>query len=164
MPCRSNFTLLKQLAFPFFFFLVLWDPWSSENTHSILLGTSRWTLLVPSHPPLVTHSLANSPMFPSQWESKLVAHVCIQHTEDLQSYLPSHIPLALWIRTTVDFMFKYLKFIPTLNLSFVWDKVSTCSSDWPGTHCIVYADIRALPAFASQALGLRACAIMPGLP
>jgi hypothetical protein len=53
---------------------------------------------------------------------------------------------------------------------FVWlvgwffrDRVSLYSPGCPGTHSVDQADLklRNLPAFASQVLGLKACATMP---
>jgi hypothetical protein len=51
---------------------------------------------------------------------------------------------------------------------FVWlvfrDRVSLCSPGYPGTHFIDKAglELRNLSASASQMLGLKACATMPG--
>jgi hypothetical protein len=47
---------------------------------------------------------------------------------------------------------------------FLRDRVSLCSPDCPGTHSVDQAgfELRNLPAFASQVLGLKACATMPG--
>jgi hypothetical protein len=44
------------------------------------------------------------------------------------------------------------------------DRVSLCSSGCPGTHFVDQAGLklRNLPASASQVLGLKACATMPG--
>jgi hypothetical protein len=51
-------------------------------------------------------------------------------------------------------------------LFFVFrDRVSLYSLGCPGTHFVEHAglELRHLPASASQVLGLKACAIMPGL-
>jgi hypothetical protein len=44
------------------------------------------------------------------------------------------------------------------------DRVSLCSSGCPGTHSVDQAGLklRNLPASASQVLGLKVCATMPG--
>jgi hypothetical protein len=44
------------------------------------------------------------------------------------------------------------------------DRVSLCSPGWPGTHSVDQAGLklRNPPASASQVLGLKACATMPG--
>jgi hypothetical protein len=44
------------------------------------------------------------------------------------------------------------------------DRVSLCSSSCPGTHFVDQAglELRNPPASASQVLGLKACATMPG--
>jgi hypothetical protein len=44
------------------------------------------------------------------------------------------------------------------------DRVSLCSPGCPGTHFVDQAglELRNLPASASQVLGLKACATMPG--
>jgi hypothetical protein len=44
------------------------------------------------------------------------------------------------------------------------DRVSLCSSGCPGTHFVEQAglELRNLPASASQVLGLKVCATMPG--
>jgi hypothetical protein len=46
------------------------------------------------------------------------------------------------------------------------DRVSLCSPGCPGTHFVDQAvlKLRNLPASASQVLGLKACATLPGLP
>jgi hypothetical protein len=48
---------------------------------------------------------------------------------------------------------------------FFRDRVSLCSPGCPGTHSVDQAglELRNLPASASQVLGLKACATMPGL-
>jgi hypothetical protein len=52
-------------------------------------------------------------------------------------------------------------------LSFFWffERVSLCSPGCPGTHSVDQAglELRNLPASASQVLGLKECATMPGL-
>jgi hypothetical protein len=44
------------------------------------------------------------------------------------------------------------------------DRVSLCSPGCPGTHFVDQAglELRNLPASASQVLGLKACATLPG--
>ena len=46
---------------------------------------------------------------------------------------------------------------------FFRDRVSLCSPGCPETHSVDQAglELRNLPAFASQVLGLKACATMP---
>jgi hypothetical protein len=47
----------------------------------------------------------------------------------------------------------------------VQDRVSLCSPGCPGTHSVDQAGLklRNLPTSASQVLGLKACATMPGI-
>jgi hypothetical protein len=47
---------------------------------------------------------------------------------------------------------------------FFRDRVSLCSPGCPGTHSVDQAglELRNLPTFASQVLGLKACATTPG--
>jgi hypothetical protein len=59
-----------------------------------------------------------------------------------------------------------LKFF-SLSFFFLFgfrDRVSLCSPDCPGTHSVDQAglELRNPPASASQVLGLKACATMPG--
>jgi hypothetical protein len=66
----------------------------------------------------------------------------------------------------VYFFFDFLVFVLFCLFVFVFqDRVSLCSSGCPGTHFVDQADLelRNLPASASPALGLKACATMPSL-
>ena len=66
-------------------------------------------------------------------------------------------------------LFSFL-FFSFLFFSFLFflvsrDRVSLCSPSCPGTHSVDQAglELRNPPASASQVLGLKACAITPGL-
>jgi hypothetical protein len=65
----------------------------------------------------------------------------------------------------VDKFIQNLLFVCLFVCLFVFrDRVSLCSPGCPGTHSVDQAglELRNLPASASQVLGLKACATMPG--
>jgi hypothetical protein len=63
-------------------------------------------------------------------------------------------------------IFSFLSFFVSLSLSLFlsFNRVSLYSPGYPGTHFVDQAglELRNLPAFASQVLGLKACATTPG--
>ena len=64
---------------------------------------------------------------------------------------PSGVPLSsLWILGLVCL------FVCFVFVWFFWDRISLCSSDWPGTCYVNQAD-KDLPASTSSVLGLKAC-------
>ena len=65
-----------------------------------------------------------------------------------------------------DFAISYICLFVLLLLFFFRDRVSLCSPGCPETHFVDQAVLEILrnpPASASQVLGLKACATMPGL-
>jgi hypothetical protein len=62
------------------------------------------------------------------------------------------------------FFFGYLKPNFSTLIFFFRDRVSLCRLGCPGAHSVVQAglELRDPPASASQVLGLKACATMPG--
>ena len=68
--------------------------------------------------------------------------------------------MKLWF----SFLFVVFVFFVFVVVVFQ-DRVSLCSSGCPGTHSVDQAglQLRNPPASASEVLGVKACAIMPGL-
>jgi hypothetical protein len=73
--------------------------------------------------------------------------------------------INFWINIYVLFLFLFFAFLFYFVLfCFVFrDRVSLCSSGYPGTHSVFHAglELRNPPISASRVLGLKECATMP---
>jgi hypothetical protein len=100
-------------------------------------------------------------------------HVCTHIYTYMYTY--THIHIHVYIHTYTHtcihaHIFKWSYTIRVMMLLFLffvlffWDRVSLCSSGCPRTHFVEQAglELRNPPASASQVLGLKVCATMPG--
>jgi hypothetical protein len=83
----------------------------------------------------------------------MVVHTCKAHTLSLSLSLSFSLSLSLSVSVSVS-----------VSLSLFQDRVSLYNFGCPGTHSVDQAglEFRNLPASASRALGLKACAATPG--
>jgi hypothetical protein len=81
----------------------------------------------------------------------------------IPSQVAENLPTSIYCSMT-DFSLCFVLFYFVLFCFVFQDKVSLCSPGCPGTHFVDQAglELRNLSASASQVLGLKVCATMPG--